>query len=248
MPWRFLKPSSGILLHPVTNWRNNPTSAWSIACIVSQNQMIWWLSFVYPFSSVYFFMSATSNNKVLIQGKRLTIEVGQSRDEHFKFFVVKYTDEVFGDELVETCQERVNLLAHDAVQVEVDPMFDVLEFVFIRDWNVPAVGDQVKLLVLAEELFVDREEQCGMVNVISLHPLEPSVELIIEVLEISERQVFSQYHLVERLSKVAVHVLSIEESLADHPSNERQIVQMIRVDEAVLGHVVGNAVRAQLEQ
>ena len=61
------------------------------------------------------------------------------------------------------------------------------------------------------------------------HPCQPTVQFGVHALKIRQCDFLLQYHFMERNDKVSVKESSVENAQAKNPSDELEIVEMLRV-------------------
>jgi hypothetical protein len=113
------------------------------------------------------------------------------------------------------------------------PILNVLLFIFIRDLDVSAIRLEVNQDRLAEYFILVREIHHPLLNVMIQHPHQTAVDIIIHIIHISERDLLSQNHLVDRANEEGVEEETLENGEADHAPNELEVGKMLRVNARV---------------
>lgn len=69
-------------------------------------------------------------------------------------------------------------------------------------------------------------------------PVQADIQVIVEVFQVLEVQLLAYQHLVEASDEVALEEAALEESLADDPSYELEIPDVLLLDVGLwIGHV-----------
>ena len=86
------------------------------------------------------------------------IDSGQTRQQQFQLLFVEDGDETFGDDVVETFQEAVQLFSDGPRHLHLTHQFHVFFLVLLRHGDVTAVGDKVARFIHAELLNLARKK------------------------------------------------------------------------------------------
>ncbi|KAI3481094.1 hypothetical protein L1887_56668 [Cichorium endivia] len=178
------------------------------------------------------------------------IDLRHAADEQLELALVKHVDQILRNQLGEAADERLELLLDALADAPLGHELDVLLLVLVRHLDLLSAlleldGDHLAKLVLdrGEGLFDDA------LDAVVEHPLERTMVVGIHRLEIAQRDLLLENHLVERHDKVGVEEASVEDGEAEHAADELEVVEMLRVDARVrvdLQRVV--VVRAVLEE
>jgi len=69
-------------------------------------------------------------------------------------------------------------------------------------------------------------------------PVQADIQVIVEVFQVLEVQLLAYQHLVEASDEVALEEAALKESLADDPSDELEIPDVLLLDVGLwIGHV-----------
>jgi hypothetical protein len=67
-------------------------------------------------------------------------------------------------------------------------------------------------------------------DVIVQHPRQIFVVLLVDTFHVIDGHLLPQHHLVESADKEGVQETTVENSQADHSSNEFKVIQMLRIN------------------
>ena len=180
----------------------------------------------------------------------IDINLGNTTNQQLKLAFVEHVDQVLRDELVEALLERLELLLNTLFDPPLDHQIDIFLLVLVRNRNVPTIGDKILLGDHAESLVFSREGRVKDIrNVVVQHPLQRPMEIGIHTFHIRQADSLSENHLVQSANEEGIQESPVEDSQTDNPTNELEVVEMLRVDAGVgvdLKRVV--VVRRVLEQ
>ena len=122
-----------------------------------------------------------------------------------------------------------------------------LLFVLLRDRDVHSTRLQLDRHKLSEPLLLEGERLINDIrDIILQHPLHTSMELGVDALQVSERDLFRDDHLVEARNEVCVEESSMEDGQADNPTDELEVVKVLRVDTGGGGYLEGVVVMCRV--
>ena len=107
---------------------------------------------------------------------------------------------------------------------------DKLLFVLLCDRDVHSTSLQLDRHKLSEPLLLEGERLINDIrNIIVQHPLHTPMELGVNALKVTEGDLFLDDHLVEAGDEVCVEESTVEDGQADNPTNELEVVKVLRV-------------------
>jgi hypothetical protein len=188
-------------------------------------------------------------------------------NEELELALVEDVDEFLRDELVEAFHERGVLFLdtlgravlnhqtskqtcqHSTSMGHPDSL-DKLLFVLLRDRDVHPTRLQLDRHKLSKPLFLEGECLLNDIrDIILQHPLHTPMELGIDALEVTERNLLRDDHLVEARDEVGIEESAVEDGQADDPPNELEVVEVLWVHTRRRGDLKGVVVvRRVLEQ
>mmetsp|Transcript_7909 Transcript_7909/g.21999 ORF Transcript_7909/g.21999 Transcript_7909/m.21999 type:complete len:321 (-) Transcript_7909:2972-3934(-) len=174
----------------------------------------------------------------LVGGVLLQIEdinVGKTRNEQFQLLGCEDGDELRPHHLVEALQEGLDLALDRCCHPMLADKADVFLLALLGDLDVAAVGYQVNGLEPSEAVIFDGKSQLqsDIVEIVLQDELEILVIVGIDGFHIVMCRFHSQHVLVKASSEVRIEQIPIGDRLAHNPTDETEVMKMVRVDAAV---------------
>lgn len=164
----------------------------------------------------------------------LNINFGNTADQQLQLSLVKDVDKLGRDQLVETCDEGLELLINTLLDSPLDHEVDVFLLVLVGNLDITSAWLEVLHISHSESLIFGGEGllQNTLDRVIE-HPLKTAVEVGIDSLHIGQCNGLVKHHLVQCTNEECIKETTMENSKTDYTANEFEVIEMLWVDSRV---------------
>ena len=161
-----------------------------------------------------------------VSAEVVDVDGGPPRNHDFQFFLVEYSDEPVGDELVEALEQSLELVLYAGRHLGVGTQLHVFQFVLLGKQHALTAGHQLSGLDFAE--VVKRVGEVGVSQVILdgtvvEYPLETLEEFVVLLLHVKVGDGQVEDVLVEGRCEVRVQKIAVVEGFADYASDEFEV-------------------------
>jgi hypothetical protein len=140
------------------------------------------------------------------------------------------------------------LLLDLLVHLEVCQLLNIFSLVLVGYLYVLAIIDEIDFLLLPEVVSDSDEGSHEALDIILETPLHIIVEVLVEVLDVSECERLPEHDLVERLDEVALEEALVKEGLPQHSPYELEVTQVVHLHVRLRVRQVRRARTRQNEQ
>lgn len=110
-------------------------------------------------------------------------------------------------------------------------LLDIFTLILFRDLDFATAWLQIDRDDFTEPVVIRREREVKHIgDIIVEHPLQTAMEIGVDTLHVSDRNLLVENHLVKRHDEEGIEEATVEDGQTDDTANEAEVIEMLRVD------------------